>query len=169
MVSEPWLRNYTTAQGNAGSLTHWARPGIRLASSGALYQVLNPLSHRGNSGKSYSPLRNAQMYCLSYKQTELSSKFKTLLGINSEDIYSAFPTSNFKILVYLNLCRTMLEINNEVQKFHVFTVFHILRTQHHPSKFALFTSMISQEKCWHHYSSHLRVFVLHKSYLCHGI
>ena len=31
------------------SLTHWARPGIEPTSSQTLYQVLNPLSHNGNS------------------------------------------------------------------------------------------------------------------------
>ena len=31
------------------SLTQWARPGIRPASSGIVCQVLNPLSHNGNS------------------------------------------------------------------------------------------------------------------------
>jgi len=34
---------------NTGSLTHWARPGIELASSQILCQVLNPLSHNRNS------------------------------------------------------------------------------------------------------------------------
>ena len=39
---------YTTAHGNAGSLTHGVRPGIEPASSWILSQVLNPLSHNGN-------------------------------------------------------------------------------------------------------------------------
>ena len=40
---------YTTACGNAGSLTHWARPGIKSTSPWASHQVLNMLSHNENS------------------------------------------------------------------------------------------------------------------------
>ena len=36
---------YAAACGNAGSLTHWLRPGIKTPSSWRLCQVLNPLSH----------------------------------------------------------------------------------------------------------------------------
>jgi len=35
---------YTTAQGNAGSLTHWARPGIEPASSWILVRFISPVS-----------------------------------------------------------------------------------------------------------------------------
>ena len=42
-------RIYTIAFGNARSLTHWERPGIKPATSGRQHQVLNPLSHNGNS------------------------------------------------------------------------------------------------------------------------
>ena len=37
------------SHGNAKSLTHWARPGIKLASSWILCRVLNLLNHSGNS------------------------------------------------------------------------------------------------------------------------
>ena len=37
------------ACGNAGSLTHWVRPGIEPTSSQRQPWVLNPLSHNGNS------------------------------------------------------------------------------------------------------------------------
>ena len=40
---------YSAVCGNAGSLTHRARPGIEPASSQGQHQVLNPLSHNGNS------------------------------------------------------------------------------------------------------------------------
>ena len=40
---------YTTAGGNTGSLSHWARPEIEPVSSQRLCCVLNPLSHNGNS------------------------------------------------------------------------------------------------------------------------
>ena len=40
---------YTAACGNTGSWTPWARPGMEALSSRTLYQVLNPLSHHGNS------------------------------------------------------------------------------------------------------------------------
>ena len=40
---------YTEACGNAGPLTHWLRPGIEPTSSWRPCQVLNPLSHGGNS------------------------------------------------------------------------------------------------------------------------
>ena len=45
---------YITACGDTGSLTHWARPGIKPASSQRQCRVLNPLSHSGNSAFSYS-------------------------------------------------------------------------------------------------------------------
>ena len=37
------------ACGNAGSLTHWARPGTELVSSQTQCQVLNHLNYKGNS------------------------------------------------------------------------------------------------------------------------
>ena len=40
--------SHSDAYGNAGSLTHWARPGIKPASSQRLPQVLNLLSHNTN-------------------------------------------------------------------------------------------------------------------------
>lgn len=40
---------YVTAYSNAGSLRHWARPGIKATSSGTLCWVFNLLSHKGNS------------------------------------------------------------------------------------------------------------------------
>ena len=43
------LQAYDTACGNAQALTYWVRPGMKHASSGTLCQVLNPLSHSGNS------------------------------------------------------------------------------------------------------------------------
>ena len=57
-TSEPeqhpiWVTSvtYTTAHSNSGSLSHWARPGIKPKSSQTLSQVLNLLSHNGNSHK----------------------------------------------------------------------------------------------------------------------
>ena len=47
--SELQLPAYAIACGNAGSLMHWVRLGIKLASSLTLCQVLNPLSHNGHS------------------------------------------------------------------------------------------------------------------------
>ena len=41
---------YVRACDNAGSLTHWARPGVKSTSSWTLCWVLNPLSHNRNSG-----------------------------------------------------------------------------------------------------------------------
>ena len=41
------------ACGNAGSLTHWARPGTEPASSCRQHWVLNPLSHNRNSINSF--------------------------------------------------------------------------------------------------------------------
>ena len=40
---------YTTTHGNARSLTHRGRPGIKPTSSGRQHPVLNPLSHNRNS------------------------------------------------------------------------------------------------------------------------
>ena len=47
-TSEPHLW-HVKACGDAGSLTHWVRPGIEPASSQTLCWVLNPLSHSGIS------------------------------------------------------------------------------------------------------------------------
>ena len=47
-IQVPSLTN-ATACSNAGSLTHWGRPGIEPASSWRLCWVLNLLSHHGNS------------------------------------------------------------------------------------------------------------------------
>ena len=44
----------TTACKNAGSLTHWASPGIEPASSWTLCLFLNLLSHKGNSSFCFS-------------------------------------------------------------------------------------------------------------------
>ena len=46
-----WATSVTcaAAYGNTGSLTHWVRPGIEPESSETLCQVLNVLSHSGNS------------------------------------------------------------------------------------------------------------------------
>ena len=50
-LARGWIRaassNYAATWGNAGSLTHWSRPGIEPASSQTQYQALNPLSHKG--------------------------------------------------------------------------------------------------------------------------
>ena len=43
------MATYITACGNTESLTHWVRPGIEPASSQRYRQILNPLSHNGNS------------------------------------------------------------------------------------------------------------------------
>ena len=40
---------YAAASGNVRSLTHWVTPGIKCTSSRTLCQVLNLLSHNGNS------------------------------------------------------------------------------------------------------------------------
>ena len=42
---------HTTACGNTGTLNHWARPGIKPASSQIPYHDLNPLSHNRNLGQ----------------------------------------------------------------------------------------------------------------------
>ena len=44
-IPQPWQQWFQTA----GSLTHWLRPGIKPTSSQTLCQVLNLLSHNGNS------------------------------------------------------------------------------------------------------------------------
>ena len=45
---------YTAACSNAGSLTHWVRPGMEPTSSWTLCQVLNLLSHEGTPSTLYS-------------------------------------------------------------------------------------------------------------------
>ena len=57
MCVSSWARNgirpaaagLRHSHGNVRSLTHWARPGIKLASSWKQFQVLTQLSHKGNS------------------------------------------------------------------------------------------------------------------------
>jgi len=53
------LQAYTTAHGNAGSLTHWARPGIELSSSWMLVRFV-PDAHNRNSQHG---LFNKQTHC----------------------------------------------------------------------------------------------------------
>ena len=50
---QTWAASMTlaSARGNAGSLTHWVKPGIEPASSQRLRLVLNLLSHNGNAWK----------------------------------------------------------------------------------------------------------------------
>ena len=50
---------YPTAHGNAGFLTHWARPGIEPTSSQRLCQVLNLMNRNRNSP-------NFQIFCHNY-------------------------------------------------------------------------------------------------------
>ena len=59
---------YTAACGNAGSLTHWVRPGIEPESSRTLCQVFNLLSHNGNSPWG------------TFKQDKYSVSFQTLIS-----------------------------------------------------------------------------------------
>ena len=55
-IPEPWQHwiwaaseTYAAACRNTGSLTHWARPGIKPTSPQSHVQVLNPLNHNGKS------------------------------------------------------------------------------------------------------------------------
>ena len=64
-LPQPWQQwiwaisvTYSAVCGNARSLTHWARPEIEPASSGTLHQVLNLLSHSGNSNLPFLFLPN---------------------------------------------------------------------------------------------------------------
>ena len=52
---------YTTAHGDAESLTHWMRPGIEPISSGSLL-----LSHNGDSPHTYFTPRNLYTICMQY-------------------------------------------------------------------------------------------------------
>ena len=45
--------NYTTAYGNALSLTHWVRPGIKPSSSQRQHCVLNPMSPTRTPGQKF--------------------------------------------------------------------------------------------------------------------
>ena len=61
-TSQPWQHwiqatsaTYAAACGITGSLTHWARPGIKPASSLTLCRVLNLLSHNRNSWSFFFP------------------------------------------------------------------------------------------------------------------
>ena len=60
-IPQPWQHQiwgtsvtFAAACSNARSLTHWARPGIKPASSQTLCWVLNPLSHNENSLRQFS-------------------------------------------------------------------------------------------------------------------
>ena len=58
-----WIRAssvaYVVAWGNTGSLTHWSKPGFKPTSSQRQRQVLNPLSHNGNSKNMPWPVATA--------------------------------------------------------------------------------------------------------------
>ena len=69
------LQLWATAWGNAESLTHWASPGMEAASSRKLSQVLNPLSHNGNSQTGFDLRTNTGVWicalvgaCLCHRQ-----------------------------------------------------------------------------------------------------
>ena len=67
---------YPAACGNAGSSIHWARPGVRPASSWRQHWVLNPLSCSGNSSAIW--LFNFSMYVILRKiQMKWNSKNKS--------------------------------------------------------------------------------------------
>ena len=51
---------YTKACNNARSLSHWARPGIKLASLRSWRRVLNSLSHSGTCGRKSWQTKNKQ-------------------------------------------------------------------------------------------------------------
>ena len=71
----------TEAWGNAGSLTHWERPGIEPTSSHILCQVPNLVSHKKNSPVMYFLI----MICLisvEYKEIHCSLKiFRPLINL----------------------------------------------------------------------------------------
>ena len=60
--------------GNTTSLTHWARPGIKPTSSERQCQVLNPLSHNGNSLSEHFKSLKGCHYRLTYLTTGKTSE-----------------------------------------------------------------------------------------------
>ena len=67
---------HATARGNAGSLTHWVKPGIQPTPSQTLCWVLNLLSHNGNSKcVLFSSLGCSTLFCSNRKLIYLSSQF----------------------------------------------------------------------------------------------
>ena len=73
---QPWkhqigatFTTYTTTHGNTRSLTHWARPGIKLASSWGQCQVFNPLSHKGNFRNAFFLLNNNGLWFMGQNKT----------------------------------------------------------------------------------------------------
>ena len=71
---------YTAACGNAGSLTHWARPGIKPIFSQRLCWVLNLLSHNGNSNLS------TYTWTSKFYTQNLNSKLGLLVLLKGNDL-----------------------------------------------------------------------------------
>ena len=96
---------YITACGNARFLTHWARPGIDLTSSLMLYQILNLLSHNGNSMQSCLKLQSNQSFP-PHKLIRASFLTSFYFRLNSFDIFyfKMISEANSYLLNILSLC-----------------------------------------------------------------
>ena len=78
-MSQPWQHpiqatsvTCAAAWGNTRSLTHWAKPGIEPAAFWRQCQVLNPLSHNGNSRTNVFSITLLELFVL-VKTTDLIS------------------------------------------------------------------------------------------------
>ena len=84
---------YATAGANAGSVTHWVRPGIEPASSQRLRWVINLLSHNGNfrSSNFSIQVRNSDFY-------EKSSNLKILKTMQNLNQTPCRPTNKTSVV-----------------------------------------------------------------------
>ena len=78
---------YAAACGNAASLTHLVRPGIKPESSQRLSQVLNPLSHIGNSKLSNQDMQYFNVLSLKIKVN--ARKFPRVQLVNDPAVMKA--------------------------------------------------------------------------------
>ena len=95
---------YTRAHGKAGSLTHWARPGIEPTTSQTLCWVLNPLSHKRNSWLFF-------FYVLLLINTSLHSLFTPMFHLLMTE------THPFFIEEYIHLGISLAEKNYFIKVF----------------------------------------------------
>ena len=107
---------YATGWDNARSLTHWARPRIESESSHR-YQVLNPLSHNGNShtmlnsSKFISILRQCKRQILFLKNTRLE-----YLGNNVHETCNLFLSGSKKNTIHTSK-QMLKQVGENVNKW----------------------------------------------------
>ena len=117
---------HTIAQGNIGSLTHWARPGMELTSSPLL-----PLSHKGNS-KILVVLQNLVLLIFSINFECPESKLVELLKTWHYPRLRITAKGSIFELFQLNdyICPSSFLMSIFLTWIHAWFILHSRRSQH---------------------------------------